>query len=199
VPLAPMFLKLMIFVGLGLLTYALLLLADVQPAIRHHKEDSQRFGRYTSIGSQSLILCSFPMTARSREPHVKAEIRELTRFCRGSVSLEFDFTFLAVVSALGALGGLLHALVFGQNRLRLPRRIVKTKSFDLSFIGDILVGVGAAVAVLYTISPNDFARLVSLSIFAGFSGGSVLGSYGAKAELQVEREKSRSLAEIVRR
>lgn len=113
--------------------------------------------------------------------------------------MEFDFVFLTVVCALGALGGLLHALVFGQNRLRLPRRIARTKSWDLTFLGDILVGVGAAVAVLYVVSPSDFQKLVSLSIFAGFSGGSVLGSFGMRTELHLEREKSRALADIVRR
>jgi hypothetical protein len=115
------------------------------------------------------------------------------------MSLYFDVTALAVTSTLGAFGGLLHALVFGRNRLRIPGRIGKSRSWDLSFLGDVLVGMGAAVAVLYYVSTPDPTKLVSLSVLAGFGGGSILGSFSTKGELSVEREKTQALAVILRK
>jgi len=100
---------------------------------------------------------------------------------------------------LGGLGGLVHAIVFGQNRLRIPRRVARSKYWDLSFVGDIFVGMVGAAITLQTISPSEFSKVVSISVLAGFGGGSVLGNYRMRSELQLEREKSRSLAEIVER
>lgn len=81
--------------------------------------------------------------------------------------MQSDFVSFAIACALGALGGFLHALVLGENRLRIPRRIPRSKTWDLSFLGDIFVGMGGAVAVLYMVSPLDLAKLASISIAAG--------------------------------
>lgn len=97
--------------------------------------------------------------------------------------------FWIVISG-GAFGGLLHALYLNENRLLLPTlRRNDRLHINLGFVGDILLGIGAGLAVLLFIAPDTIAKQIGLSIISGFSGGTLLGTLKNKLATELEKKK----------
>lgn len=106
---------------------------------------------------------------------------------------------LWIVILLGGFGGLLHALYLSEYGLLIPKFSKNDKiSLNLGFLSDVLLGIGAAVAILYFILPDTLFKQVSLSLISGFGGGSFLGSLTNKMGVDLERGKVKELEEVVR-
>jgi len=101
-----------------------------------------------------------------------------------------DAQSLWTVFFAGGFGGLLHTIYYNGYRLPLPRiRRNEGVEVHVGFLGDILLGIGAALAVTFLAGNLQFARLVPLSLLAGFGGGALLGSLESKMRESMFREK----------
>jgi hypothetical protein len=89
---------------------------------------------------------------------------------------------------LGAFGGLLHSIFLNNSRLLLPHAERKQR-IHLGFLGDVLLGIGASLGILYFVVPAEFYKQVGLSIVSGFGGGTFLGSLYNKMAFETERSK----------
>jgi hypothetical protein len=104
-----------------------------------------------------------------------------------------------IVIGGGAFGGLLHALYMNNQSLLLPC-LVSNERFPhihLGFLADILLGMGASMAILYFIAPDTLFKQISLSIISGFGGGSFLGTLVSKMAIESEKKKVDTLEEVV--
>jgi hypothetical protein len=98
----------------------------------------------------------------------------------------------------GAFGGLLHTLYLNKNSLLLPSFARNhQKHWNLGFIADILLGIGAGVAVVYFIAPETMLKQISLSIISGFGGDSLLGSITTKLAIALEEGKVNTLNNLL--
>ncbi|MEW6609522.1 MAG: DUF4257 domain-containing protein [bacterium] len=105
--------------------------------------------------------------------------------------------FWVVISG-GAFGGLLHALYQNNHRLLLPGLLRNDQvHIYLGFLADILLGIGASLAILYFIAPDTLFKQIPLSIISGFGGGSFLGTLASKMATESEKKKVDTLEEVV--
>jgi len=98
----------------------------------------------------------------------------------------------------GAFGGLLHTLYLDNYSLLLPGLLRNDRfRIHLGFLADILLGIGASLAILYFITPDTLFKQISLSIISGFGGGSFLGTLASKMAVESEKKKVETLKEVV--
>jgi len=90
----------------------------------------------------------------------------------------------------GGFGGLLHTIYYNGYRLPLPK-IQRNEGLEIQvgFLGDILLGIGAALVVTFLAGELQFSRMAGLSLLAGFGGGTLLGSIESKMRESMFREK----------
>ncbi|MDI6794717.1 MAG: DUF4257 domain-containing protein [bacterium] len=109
-----------------------------------------------------------------------------------------DSVNLWIVISGGAFGGLLHALYLNENKLLLPTLRRNGRIYiNLGFVGDILLGIGAGLAILLFIAPDTMAKQIGLSIVSGFSGGALLGSLMNKLATELEKKKVDKLEKLL--
>jgi len=105
--------------------------------------------------------------------------------------------FWIVISG-GAFGGLLHALYLNKNSLVLPSLSRNDRMhMYFGFLADILLGIGASLAILYFIAPDHLFKQIPLSIISGFGGGSFLGSLTNKMAVELEKKKVDTLSNLL--
>jgi tetratricopeptide (TPR) repeat protein len=95
-------------------------------------------------------------------------------------------TFFLLVAAGGTLGGILNGINSKDNKLVLPKILPPSdqnpRMVHLGFIGDIIIGVGAAIAVFLVLTNalnlaaglKTDITILSISILAGFAGITIL-------------------------
>ncbi len=103
-----------------------------------------------------------------------------------------------IVIGGGAFGGLLHALYLNENKLTLPS-LLRNRQIHINagFMADILLGMGASLAILYFIEPDTLFKQIPLSVISGFGGGAFLGSLANKMTARSEKEKVNELENLV--
>lgn len=119
---------------------------------------------------------------------------------------------IAVVLIWVVLSGGFGAFLFGISSRGATKKINRNlkipfveKPIDLGFVGDILVGIGASISILYFAAPlfnikiagdgtDNIVQIISLSIISGFAGTQVLTSFSSALERRVE-ELSQELKE----
>lgn len=70
--------------------------------------------------------------------------------------------------------------------------------YCMGIISDIIIGIAAALSILWTLTPQNFLQLIGLGAVAGYGGSSVLRALANKLEAQFaqqEADKSRKEAE----
>jgi uncharacterized membrane protein YeaQ/YmgE (transglycosylase-associated protein family) len=105
--------------------------------------------------------------------------------------------FLALV--LGAFGGLLNSLLVDAG-FRLPSRDVDNPDiWNPGFLGNILLGLGAALAT-YLIGEGelDRSRALGIAFISGVGGGSVLTAFVQRYSSAILQAKVESLEQMVR-
>ncbi len=125
------------------------------------------------------------------------------------------FWLIAVVSAVGAVGGFLNSVVSGE--LHFPRTDTKAKVWRPGWVGNILAGAGAAFvswALNGPLGGLDFFQLTAAelhftpaqaasALLIGFGGGRFLTGEARRLILQYERDEEKQarfdLANVARR
>lgn len=105
--------------------------------------------------------------------------------------------FLALL--LGAFGGLLNSLLVDAG-FRLPSRDRDNPDlWNAGFVGNILLGIGAALAT-YLIGASDLdrSRALGIAFISGVGGGSVLTAFVQKHSSAILQAKVESLEQTVR-
>lgn len=105
----------------------------------------------------------------------------------GSVSLGNLFTLtnlaiLGVVAVFGALGGWAHKLASPTGDQR-------------PWPNFVVVGVVAALAVLFVFGREDPIKLIAVAVVAGYGGKSILDALESKVKLAIEQAKNEKLRE----
>lgn len=84
-----------------------------------------------------------------------------------------------------------------KNKSRKQGSPVYEKARDMGFTGDILVGLAAATAILWTMTPQTFFQLIGIGAVAGYGGSTILQSLLNKVNADIsETEKGKLEGEI---
>ena len=110
----------------------------------------------------------------------------------------YHWVFYVIIAAVGALAS---SLVVNKGKFVIPqlRNVLKKdegntqtltqKTQDMGFTGDVIVGVAAALAVWWAITPQTLFQVIGIAAVAGYGGSTILQSLVNKLNAATSGEK----------
>jgi hypothetical protein len=106
------------------------------------------------------------------------------------------------------LGALASSLVINKGNFILPhmkyvpddvvnpkrQKRLYERAKDMGFTGDIIVGVAAAAAVLWSMTPQTFFQLIGIGAVAGYGGSTILQSLVNKVAADISETEKKTIA-----
>jgi len=130
-----------------------------------------------------------PAPKEDKEKHPKAQEPEnwSDKIMKDFWTLNF---WLLILFAMlwGGIGGFVYELLILQGNIEIRHKLTKdeiaerflyaipTYLYDLGYFSRIIIGAGAAVAVLWVVQPSSLIGLAAVSLIAGSAGSSVFRS-----------------------